>query len=147
MACVSGFRALTPALPVDGTRAAVEIEVYTLLQADQMTSNSKPAFTPRDRTWHPKGLTPAYNSSVLRSPQRALLQMPTSLSETFRSGVRPQHVGEHDADMLANAVVDGDPIGERIVVSGRVLDRSPASGRGADRGMAGKCRRALPART
>ena len=122
MACVSGFRALTPALPVDGTRAAVEIEVYTLLQADQMASNSKPAFAPRDRTWHPKGLTPAYNSSVLRSPKRSLLQMPPSLSETSGPVFDHNMLGDNDADMLCNAVVDGDPVGERIVVSGRVLD-------------------------
>ncbi|NNJ75078.1 MAG: protocatechuate 3,4-dioxygenase subunit beta, partial [Anderseniella sp.] len=71
-----------------------------------MTSNNKPAFAPRDRTWHPKALTPAYNSSVLRSPTRSLLQMPPSLSETSGPVFGHNMLGDHDADMLANAVVD-----------------------------------------
>ncbi len=87
-----------------------------------MTSDTNSAFTPRDRTWHPKGLTPAYNSTVLRSPKRTLLQMPASRSETSGPVFGHNLLGDHDADMLRNAVVNGDPVGERIVVSGRVLD-------------------------
>jgi protocatechuate 3,4-dioxygenase beta subunit len=86
--------------------------------------NTKPdnAFAPRDRDWHPKALTPAYNSSVLRSPSRALLRMPTSLSEMSGPVFGHNILGKLDADMLSNAVADGDPVGERIIVSGRVLD-------------------------
>ena len=87
-----------------------------------MVSDIKIAFTPRDQTWHPKGLTPAYKSTVLRSPKRTLLQMPASRSETSGPVFGHKMLGDHDADMLRNAVVDGDPVGERIVVSGRVLD-------------------------
>lgn len=89
-----------------------------------MTIDSDTEFYPRDRSWHPKGLTPAYNSSVLRSPKRALLQMPTSLSETSGPVFGHNMLGEHDADLLQNAVVDGDPVGERITVSGQVLDEN-----------------------
>lgn len=87
-----------------------------------MKSDADNAFLARDRSWHPKGLTPAYNSSVIRSPKRALLQMPASLSEVSGPVFGHTILGEHDADMLVNAAQDGDPIGERIVVSGRVLD-------------------------
>ena len=41
-------------------------------------SNRKPetgAFFSRDRLWHPPGLTPGYKTSVLRSPQKALLSL------------------------------------------------------------------------
>lgn len=89
-----------------------------------MAFDTKSEFYPRDRSWHPKGLTPAYNSSVLRSPKRALLQIPTSLSETSGPVFGHHMLGEHDADMLRNAIVDDDPIGERITVSGRVLDEN-----------------------
>ena len=89
-----------------------------------MTNDSETEFYPRDRSWHPKGLTPAYNSSVLRSPKRALLQMPTSLSETSGPVFGHDMLGEQDADLLQNAVVDGDPVGERISVSGQVLDEN-----------------------
>ena len=89
-----------------------------------MASDTTSDFYPRDRSWHPKALTPAYASSVLRSPKRALLQMPVSLSETSGPVFGHNMLREHDADMLSNAVVDGDPVGERIVVSGRVLDEN-----------------------
>ena len=39
-------------------------------------SNRRPetgAFFQRDRSWHPPALTPDYKTSVLRSPQKALL--------------------------------------------------------------------------
>lgn len=102
--------------------AAVEIAASDNLMAVFMTPKSDRAFLPRDRAWHPKGLTPAYNSSVLRSPRRALLQLPASASDVSGPVFGHSMLGETDADMLANGVVDGEPIGERIIVSGRVLD-------------------------
>jgi len=87
-----------------------------------MTSDPAKTFSPRDRSWHPAGLTPAYNSSILRSPKRTLLQMPACLSEVSGPVFGHDMLGQHDADMLTNAKVDGEPVGERIVVSGRVLD-------------------------
>jgi hypothetical protein len=47
-------------------------------------SNRKPetgAFFSRDRLWHPPGLTPGYKTSVLRSPQKALLSLDGTVSE------------------------------------------------------------------
>ena len=32
-------------------------------------------FFPRDREWHPPAFTPGYKTSVLRSPQRALISL------------------------------------------------------------------------
>jgi len=37
-------------------------------------------FYQRDRTLHPPALTPGYKTSVLRSPQKALLSLQNSLS-------------------------------------------------------------------
>ncbi|TIL77059.1 MAG: protocatechuate 3,4-dioxygenase subunit beta, partial [Mesorhizobium sp.] len=39
------------------------------------------AFFQRDRLWHPPAFTPGYKSSVLRSPQKALLSFDNTLSE------------------------------------------------------------------
>ncbi|MEH6478332.1 MAG: hypothetical protein V7727_21755, partial [Sneathiella sp.] len=39
------------------------------------------AFFPRDRNWQPPALTPPYKTSVLRSPQKALLSLDNTLSE------------------------------------------------------------------
>ncbi len=87
-----------------------------------MTSTPPRAFDPRDREWHPKPLTPAYNSTRLRAPSQPLLQMPPSASEVSGPVFGHSELGELDADMLRNAAVDGSPVGERIVISGRVLD-------------------------
>src|SRR5690606_17238634 len=39
-------------------------------------------FVARDRTLHPRALTPDYKTSVARSPQQALITIPPSVSET-----------------------------------------------------------------
>ncbi|MCU0790527.1 MAG: protocatechuate 3,4-dioxygenase subunit beta [Nitratireductor sp.] len=89
-------------------------------------SNSPPesgAFFPRDRQWHPRPLDPAYKSSVLRSPQRALISFGNSLSEITGPAFGQNILGERDNDLLTNFARPGHTaIGERIVVHGRVLD-------------------------
>ena len=87
-----------------------------------MSATSAPAFDPRDREWHPQSLVPNYNSTRLRSPAQPLLQMPPTLSEVSGPVFGHNELGALDADMISNAAVTGDPVGERIVISGRVLD-------------------------
>ena len=80
------------------------------------------SFYSRDRAWHPQALTPAYKSSVVRSPQRALLSLPSTLSE-MTGPVFGQHmIGPNDNDLILNYFKTGEPVGPRIVVYGRVLD-------------------------
>ncbi|MEM8647632.1 MAG: hypothetical protein AAGF86_14965, partial [Pseudomonadota bacterium] len=38
-------------------------------------------FFPRDRSWQPKAYTPDYKTSVVRSPQKALISFPNTISE------------------------------------------------------------------
>ena len=57
-------------------------------------SNRKPetgAFFQRDRQWHPPAYTPDYKTSVVRSPQRALLSFDNTLVGDHRPGLRPFH--------------------------------------------------------
>ena len=78
----------------------------------------------RDREWHPPALAPDYKTSVARSPRLALLSLQNSQSEL--TGPRFGH-GDIDAldnDLLRNYAKSGDPIGERIIVHGRVLDEN-----------------------
>ena len=68
----------------------------------------------------PEYLHPAYRSSEKRAPTRPLILLPHSLSERTgpvfgQSAVRPT-----DSDLTAQH--GGAPLGERIVVTGRVLD-------------------------
>jgi protocatechuate 3,4-dioxygenase beta subunit len=78
----------------------------------------------RDREWHPPALTPDYKTSVARAPKFALLSLRSSDSET--TGPRFGHgdIDEIDNDLIHNYAQTGDPIGERIIVHGRVLDEN-----------------------
>lgn len=89
-------------------------------------SNKKPetgAFFPRDRDWHPPAYTPTYKTSVLRSPQKALLSLDGTKSEITGPVFGHSMLGELDNDLIHNFAKPGESaIGERIIVHGRVLD-------------------------
>ena len=56
----------------------------------------------RNRDRHPKALTPDYKTSVLRSPQRALLSMNTTLSEETGPVFGHDILGPLDNDLIQN---------------------------------------------
>jgi protocatechuate 3,4-dioxygenase beta subunit len=89
-------------------------------------SNRRPetgAFFQRDRRWHPPALTPGYKSSVLRSPQKALLSFDNTLSEIAGPVFGHAMLGALDDDLIHYFAKPGESaIGERIIVYGRVLD-------------------------
>ncbi|MBB5574449.1 protocatechuate 3,4-dioxygenase subunit beta [Rhizobium paranaense] len=89
-------------------------------------TNSKPetgAFFARDRAWHPPAFAPGYKTSVLRSPQRALLSLDGTISEITGPVFGHSMLGELDNDLIHNFAKPGESaIGERIIVHGRVLD-------------------------
>lgn len=78
----------------------------------------------RDRDVHPPAFTPIYKTSVARSPKLPLLSLDQSLSEVTGPVFAPQELGPLDNDMILNYAKDGDPIGERIIVHGRVQDEN-----------------------
>jgi protocatechuate 3,4-dioxygenase beta subunit len=65
---------------------------------------------------------PDYRSTRLRAPTRPLLLLPHSLSETTGPVFGEDAVAEPDSDLTRGR--DGEPLGERIVVSGWVTDTS-----------------------
>lgn len=91
-------------------------------------SREQGAFYQVDRTQHPPAHTPSYKTSVLRAPRAALLSLepgPGELSgPTFKAG----DLHPLDNDLIrnyANALgLEGEAIGERIIVHGRVLDEN-----------------------
>jgi protocatechuate 3,4-dioxygenase, beta subunit len=89
-------------------------------------SNRKPetgAFFPRDRAWQPDAYTPWYKTSVLRSPQKALLSINNTLSEITGPVFGHDLLGELDDDLIHNFAKTGESaIGPRIIVHGRVMD-------------------------
>lgn len=78
----------------------------------------------RDREWHPPALAPDYKTSVARSPRFALLSLESSASETTGPTFGHGDIDPLDNDLLRNYAKSGDPIGERIIVHGRVLDEN-----------------------
>ena len=81
------------------------------------------SFFQRDRTWHPPAFTPGYKTSVLRSPQKALLSLDNTISEITGPVFGHNMLGELDDDMIFNFAKPGESaIGQRIIVYGRVLD-------------------------
>jgi len=81
-----------------------------------------PRLAPRDGSSHPPHLHPPYASTVLRSPQRALIPLAHSLGELTQPVYGHEDLSELDHDLTRNATRNGAPLGERIVVTGRVLD-------------------------
>jgi protocatechuate 3,4-dioxygenase beta subunit len=70
----------------------------------------------------PPYLHPPYKSTVERAPKKPLVALPTRLSELTAPVFGGDRIDPIDSDLTRNAVVNGEPIGERIIVTGRVLD-------------------------
>jgi protocatechuate 3,4-dioxygenase beta subunit len=79
-------------------------------------------FSPRDWVSQPPYVYPDYKSTVLRGPTKPLIPLKQTLSELTGPVYGHECVGPLDHDMTKNARVNGEPLGERIVVAGRVLD-------------------------
>ena len=76
----------------------------------------------RDRDLHPPAYAPGYKTTVSRSPRLPLWSLQQSLSEITGPVFGPDLIRPLDSDLLLNGRVDRDPIGERIIVHGHVLD-------------------------
>ena len=69
---------------------------------------------------HPLPLSPGYKSSIKRAPQKPLIPMRHTLSELTGPVYGHETVREHDNDLTRQHA--GEPLGERIIVHGHVLD-------------------------
>lgn len=83
----------------------------------------RPKFvTSLDRGSHPPHLHSGYKSTLLRAPQKPLIPMPQTLAELTAPVYGHDEFQVYDDDLTKNAVVNGEAIGERIIVTGRILD-------------------------
>ena len=79
----------------------------------------------RDREWHPPALVPNYKTSVARSPRLALISLQNSASEITGPVFGHNDIDAIDNDLIKNYATPGEnPIGERIILHGRVLDQN-----------------------
>jgi protocatechuate 3,4-dioxygenase beta subunit len=68
----------------------------------------------------PEHLYPGYESTRLRAPTRPLVIIPHTLTEVTGPVYGHERIGPVDNDLTVQH--DGEPLGERIIVHGRVLD-------------------------
>src|SRR5208282_2144735 len=68
----------------------------------------------------PSSLYPPYESSIRRAPTKPLVLLPHTLSEITGPVYGHGEMAETDNDLTRQHA--GEPLGERIIVTGRVLD-------------------------
>ena len=86
---------------------------------------SERTLTPRDWSSQPPYVYPAYKSTVLRGPKKPLVVIPETLSELTGPIFGHRSIGPLDGDLTKNAAQAGDEArGERIIVTGRVVDEA-----------------------
>lgn len=85
----------------------------------------KPAeYYQRDRTLHPPALTSDYKTTTARSPRYSLISLQNSVSEITGPTFGHSDIDPLDNDLVRNYAKDADPVGERIILHGRVLDEN-----------------------
>ncbi len=82
----------------------------------------KDIIQPMDWDVHPPRLSPEYKSTILRSPTQPPLLTKKGLAELSGPAFGEFKVNPLDNDLTQNAIKNGEPIGERIVVHGKVMD-------------------------
>src|SRR5258708_141876 len=73
-----------------------------------------------DANSQPSSLYDPYRATVLRAPRKPLIVLPHTLSEVTGPVYGHDDISETDNDLTRQH--HGEPVGERIIVSGRVLD-------------------------
>lgn len=81
-------------------------------------------YGPRAYSDHPPFNYPDYKSTVTRSPTHDLMTIVATLSETTGPGPVWSEISEEDGDLTTNAGTGSPAVGERIIVTGHVLDEN-----------------------
>ena len=88
-------------------------------QAPSVRGFTLPSYE-RPRGLHPPLDSPGYRAAELRAPRRPLVALPHRLTEITGPLLGEERVTPADADLTTQHA--GEPLGERIIVSGRLLD-------------------------
>ena len=91
---------------------------------DFFDKNLHNSFYPIDKNIHPKSFFPDYKSSILRSPKKNLVSIDTIISDLYGNVLDKKDLGLLDNDLTKNFNKYNEPIGERILVYGKLLDEN-----------------------
>ena len=91
---------------------------------DFFDKNLHNSFYSIDKNIHPKSFFPDYKSSILRSPKKNLVSIDTIISDIYGNVLDKNDLGLLDNDLTKNFNKHNEPIGERIVVYGKLLDEN-----------------------
>ena len=111
---------MTPDLPRSTARPVESSQPAGHGSKDGKRKNLVLPYRRHDVNTQPPSLYPPYRSTVLRAPRKPLIVLPHTLSEVTGPLFGHDQIGETDNDLTRQH--PGEPIGERITVSGRVLD-------------------------
>ena len=81
-----------------------------------------PTLSPRDWSSHSPYIYPDYRSTPKRGPTQPLVPLKAALGELTQPVYGHDSIGELDHDLTRNARRNGEPIGERMILAGQVLD-------------------------
>ena len=73
---------------------------------------------------HPPKLYADYTSTILRAPTQPMILLKKSITERTGPVFQDFSLGILDHDLTKNAVKNGEPLGERIVVYGKVMNEN-----------------------
>ena len=91
---------------------------------DLIDKNFYNSLCPIDKNIHPKSFSPDYKSSILRSPKKDLVSINTIISDLSGNVLDKNDLGLLDNDLTRNYNRHNEPIGERIIVYGKLLDEN-----------------------
>jgi protocatechuate 3,4-dioxygenase beta subunit len=91
-----------------------------LAERREVTVSDPIPYKPQDKNAWPPSLFPAYTSTVKRSPKKPLVIIPQTLSEVTGPVYGHGKIDKDDNDLTLGHA--GEPLGERIIVTGRLLD-------------------------
>ena len=77
-----------------------------------------------DREVQPPYLSPDYKSTILRAPSKPLVLAKSALIDLSGPVFGDFNLGIYDNDLTKNSMKNGEPLGERIVVHGKVMNEN-----------------------
>jgi protocatechuate 3,4-dioxygenase, beta subunit len=87
-----------------------------------MNTELESTLAPRDWASNSQLISPGYKSTLLRGPTQPLMPIKQALAQLQAPVYGADQLGPLDHDLTQNAIKNGEPLGERIIVTGRVSD-------------------------